>query len=317
MIKVGIAGADNPMAGELLRLCLRHPDVDIVSAYAGSLAGLSVGAFHHGFIGEENIVFSSNFDATNLDVAFIFNPLYSDSDWAKLMADRQKLRLIIFPGAESVATALPRTPVYGLSEMNRKPMVRGAREALVPDSIAAPVLTALYPFASHLLLRGDLDINVEAPADMISDSALNKSEREIERELASVQASFLGKVRIHAKESAGPRAMKISMRLPSTVALEEILKAYDSVYDDHNFTFVVTHPVGPEEVESTNKIIISLSKPSSSEIDINIVADPRMRGGAGEAIHIMNLLLGLHEKTGLDLKTSAWMSPKVKGNGLK
>lgn len=306
MIKVGIAGADNPMAGELLRLCMRHPDVDIVSAYAPSLAGRSVDTVHHGFIGEEKITFSANFDATSLDVAFIFRPLYADSDWAKLMADRQQLRLIIFPGAESVASALPSSPVYGLSEMNRKSLVRGAREAIVPDALASPVITALYPLASHLLLTGDIHLKVSAPADMISESGLQHAAKEIERELASVQASFLGNVSISASDSGSPRSMSVSIKLPSAVAIEELLKIYDSVYDDHNFTFVVTHPVGPEEVEATNKIIISISRSSDQEIELTVVADPRMRGGAGEAIHIMNLFLGLHEKTGLDLKTTAW-----------
>ncbi|MDE5652295.1 MAG: hypothetical protein K2I48_02355, partial [Muribaculaceae bacterium] len=145
MIKVGIAGADSRIAGEILRLCLHHPDVDIVSAYAPAYAGRSVASVHTGFIGEPRLLFSSSFDATALDVAFIMHPIYSDSDWAKLMSDRKDLRLIIFPGAESVAGALPSSPVYGLSEINRKPMVRGAREAIVPDCVASPVLVALYP----------------------------------------------------------------------------------------------------------------------------------------------------------------------------
>ncbi|MDE6271714.1 MAG: hypothetical protein K2M31_01750 [Muribaculaceae bacterium] len=306
MIKVGIAGADNAVAGELMRLCLRHPDVDIVSAYAPKLAGHSVDTQHHGFIGEEKILFSSNFDATSLDVAFIFTPLYTDADWAKLMSDRDSLRLIIFPGSEEIARALPRTPVYGLPEMNRKPLVRGAREAVVPDSLASPALVALYPLASHLMLGGHLTIKVKAPKDLITPFRIRHSEAEIAEQLAGVQASFLGKINIEAEDSGSHRSMALTMRIPSNVSLEELLKIYDSVYDDHNFTYVVTHPVGPEEVESTDKVIISISKPTPQEIELKVVADPRMRGGAGEAIHIMNLLLGLHEKTGLDLKTSSW-----------
>ncbi len=306
MIKVGIAGAENPDAGELLRLCLRHPDVEIVSAYVPKLAGHSVDTVHHGFIGEEKILFTSNLDATSLDVAFIFTPMYTDSDWAKLMSDRDSLRLIIFPGAEEVARALPRTPVYGLPEMNRKPLVRGAREAIVPDPIASPALVALYPLASHLMLGGNLTIKVQAPSDLITSDRLRHSEAEISRELAEVQASFLGNVSLEASDSGAPRSMILTMKIPSSVSIDELLKIYDSVYDDHNFTFVVTHDVGPEDVEATNKVIIALSKPSQEQIEIKVVADPRMRGGAGEAMHIMNLLLGLHEKTGLDLKTSSW-----------
>lgn len=306
MIKVGIAGADNPIAGELMRLCLRHPDVEIVSAFAPGVAGRSISSVHHGFIGEPKILFSSHFDATSLDVAFILSPIYSDSDWAKLMADNPSLRMIIFPGAEQVAAALPSNPVYGLSEMNRKPMVRGAREAIVPDPIASPILTALYPLALHLMLSGDLKIKLNAPGDLISEEKIKKSSAEIKRELGAIQSSFNGDVKIEAAPTTHPRQMSVSMILSSATSIDEILKIYDSIYDDHNFTFVVTYSVGPEEVESTDRIIISVSKPSSGELQLDIVSDPRMRGGAGEAIHIMNLFLGLHEKTGLDLKTSAW-----------
>lgn len=306
MIKVGIAGADNPVAGELLRLCLHHPDVDIISAYAPQHAGKNVTTVHHGFIGEEKILFTSNFDATSLDVAFIFSPIYSNSDWAKLMADRNQLKLIVFPGAEEVASALPRDPVYGLSEMNRKALVRGAREAIVPDSVASPALIALYPLALHLMLKGNLHLELTAPKDLISEDRLNNSALEIERELASVQASFLGNVFLETKETSNQRALTLTMRIPTNVSTSEILKIYDSIYDDHNFTFVVTQPIGPEDVEATDKVIISVSKPSDTEVELKVVADPRMRGGAGEAMHIMNLLQGLHEKTGLDLKTSSW-----------
>ncbi|MDE6330029.1 MAG: hypothetical protein K2L83_04870 [Muribaculaceae bacterium] len=306
MIKVGIAGADSRIAGEILRLCLHHPDVDIVSAYAPAYAGRSVASVHTGFIGEPRLLFSSSFDATALDVAFIMHPIYSDSDWAKLMSDRKDLRLIIFPGAESVAGALPSSPVYGLSEINRKPMVRGAREAIVPDCVASPVLVALYPLAMHLMLSGDIDIRLSAPADIITPERLAASCDEIRRILASVQTSYNGNVRITACDSGAARRMLIEMKITSATPVEELLKIYDSVYDDHNFTHVVTSPITPAEVESTERVVISVGKSAPSEISLTVAADPRMRGGAGEAIHIMNLFLGLHETTGLDLRSTAW-----------
>lgn len=306
MIKIGIAGADNPVAGELLRLCLHHPDIDIVSAYAPKYAGHSVSAVHPGFIGEQKILFTSNLDVTSLDVAFIFDPVYSETDWSKLMSDNSALRLIIFPGAEQIATGLPRDPIFGLSEINRKPLVRGAREAVVPEPISVAVLTALYPLARHLILSGDLKISVSAPGDIISPERLGRAQNEIKRELSKVQTSFQGNVIIEVADSKEARAMEIKISLPTSTPIDEAMKIYDSIYDDHNFTYVVTHPVGKEEIWATNKVIIQIAKNNPASLDINVVADPRMRGGAGEAMHIMNLMLGLHEKTGLDLKTTYW-----------
>lgn len=303
MIKVGIAGADLPVAGELLRLCLHHPDVEIISAYAPAWSGRNVSEVHRGFIGEPRVIFSSNLDATALDVAFILTPVYSDSDWSKLMTDRQNLHLVLFPGTESLADGLPTNPVYGLSEIYRKSMVRGAREAVVPSPFASPALVALYPLARHLLLPQRVEIRLDAPADMIASDDVEKARQEVSRELMTAQTSFSGNVDFIVSPSSSSRAMTMKILLPTSISVEEILKIYDSIYDDHNFTFVVTTPVSPEDVAGTNRILISVERKDSDHILLTVVADPRMRGAAGEALHIMNLFFGLHEKTGLDLKT--------------
>ena len=52
----------------------------------------------------------------------------------------------------------------------------------------------------------------------------------------------------------------------------------------------------------TQKCVVALSKPAPDTVHVESVADCRMRGGAGEAVHILNLMCGLHERTGLALK---------------
>lgn len=306
MIRIGIVGADTRVGAELLRILLHHPDVEIITAHAPEKAGMAVASVHHGFIGEERIKFSSNFDATALDLAFLIKPIYSESDWVKLMADSPGLKIIRFPGAEisDMATSLP--PVYGLSEIYRKPLVRGARMALVPGVIASPVLVALYPLARHLMVKGDLEISISAPADIITSDNIKKAEKEISENLKKIQSSFTGCVTVNAAPIDNERAMSLHLELPSSTSIDEILKIYDSIYDDHNFTFVVNFPVGTAETEGTEKVIISVSNPVAGRIALDIVADPRMRGSAGEAVHIMNLLFSLHEKTGLNLPASRW-----------
>ena len=96
------------------------------------------------------------------------------------------------------------------------------------------------------------------------------------------------------------------IRLECQPDLEQILQMYEEVYDDHNFTSIVTSPVNPIETEGTNKVIISISKPDAATLCLDIVADGRMRGGAGEAVHLLNLLFALHEQTGLKLKASRY-----------
>ena len=100
--------------------------------------------------------------------------------------------------------------------------------------------------------------------------------------------------------------MRMECDIPCRTELAEILRLYDSHFDDHNFTFHVSYPVGMEEVEGTDRCVISLSKPTPDTLHVEAVADARLRGGAGEAVHLMNLLFGLHERVGLTLKASVY-----------
>ena len=69
---------------------------------------------------------------------------------------------------------------------------------------------------------------------------------------------------------------------------------------------MVTYPVDYREVAGTDRCIVSLSKSDEDSLRISVEVDAALRGGAGEAVHLMNLLFGLHEKTGLDLKASTF-----------
>lgn len=306
MIKIGITGGETKTAGELLRLALHHPDVEISTVHSPANSGKAITTVHHGFIGEEKILFTSNFDATGLDIAFLIKPVYSSVDWAKLMADRPGLRIVLFPESASLDEAMSTSGVYGLSEMNRKPLVRSARIARIPLPLVSPILVAAYPLAYHLMLPGKLSLEIEAPRDLIEEAGEEQLKEEISGNLKSVQASYSGNLELDLKAGDSDRSMRIAFEIPSETDPEEILKIYNTIYDDHNFTFMTFHKVAAEEVEGTNRIIISILQPQEGKIRIEAIADARMRGGAGEAIHIMNLLFHLHEKTGLELKASKW-----------
>ncbi|MDE7179897.1 MAG: hypothetical protein K2N88_01690, partial [Muribaculaceae bacterium] len=119
--------------------------------------------------------------------------------------------------------------------------------------------------------------------------------------LREIQRSFNGSVKISLSEATTRRSAKMTLRFPSALSQTNMLQLYD-VYDDHNFSFAVENPAGVSEVAGTNKIVVTVGRTDMGEADITAVADCRLRGAAGEAMHIMNLMFGLHEKTGLALK---------------
>lgn len=312
MIKVAISGADSPDAGELIRILINHPDVDLRSISASGREGLHANAVHRGLIGETDISFSSFPKLDRADILFICSPGLTPSD-IPASAYGDNLKTISFNPGETICGA-DLEPVFALPEINRKALVRGAMAAVLPSPVASLVLCALYPLALNMILPNDLSIHLYVPDDISAGRALNRSSEEIKAALADAQKSFCGKVEFSTHPVKENRGMMMETDIPCSVGLEHILELYD-IYDDHNFSFVVMSPVDTADVVGTDKCIISISKPDDSTLRVRAVADCRMRGAAGEAVHVMNLMFGLHEKTGLALKTSLF-SPKAAPDGL-
>ena len=79
----------------------------------------------------------------------------------------------------------------------------------------------------------------------------------------------------------------------------------DRYYHDHNFVFLVDRPIVTADVENTNKCLLYLEKDDSSQmLTIHAMMDLLLKGSAGTAVHVMNLLFGLHERVGLNLKAT-------------
>lgn len=304
MIKIGIIGADSPQAGELLRILVNHPEVDIISLYAPGMAGREISSCHHGFIGERAFNFSDKINPAKLDAVFITD----DSEMGRRIVDRVEewpdLRIINlspsrFDNWENSDME------YGLSEINRKPLVRGAKTAILPSAAAAVALIALYPLASNLLLASDIDIVISAPPSLQSPDPKH-IEAEITRQLKKYQNSFEGKVNVTFTKGNTERGIRAKASMKCPLSAMEVDKFFEAIYDDHNFTFMTMEQVDEKEVEGTQKCVVSFCKPGAGLIEINAVADAFMRGGAGDAVHMLNLLFALHEKVGLHLKSSVF-----------
>ena len=69
-INVSIVGGAGYTAGELLRILIHHPMVNISSVYSTSNAGNPVTKVHDDLFGETDIVFSDKIDE-NADVVFL------------------------------------------------------------------------------------------------------------------------------------------------------------------------------------------------------------------------------------------------------
>lgn len=302
MIKAGITGADSKAAGELIRILVNHPDVEIMSLSAPDSRGHKVAARHHGLIGELDMEFSDRQDLGKLDVVFICSEKEEAEQFLSLIeaAKYPDLRIIDMSGAAAGRDGF----ICGVSELFRKPMVRGAKTVFIPPAEASAALISLYPLAANLLLQGDIEIALSLPENVSAGLASGEIAAEAIR---SVQNSFSGNINFSVSENPEEaRGMKMRTVIPMQLSLPDVLDLYENIYDDHNFTFLTSRSVSSREAAGTHRCILTLSKPEAGKLQIEAVADAHLRGGAGDAVHCMNLLFGLHERTGLSLKTSAF-----------
>ena len=84
-----------------------------------------------------------------------------------------------------------------------------------------------------------------------------------------------------------------------------LYKLYESYYDRDSFTHIVNKPIDLKEVINTNKCLIHLEK-HGNKLLITSIIDNLLKGASGQAVHNMNLLFGLAETVGLQLKPSAF-----------
>lgn len=301
MVKVSIIGAENPVAGELIRILVHHPETELISLFSPNYSGRSVSALHHGLIGENPLYFSDKIDFENTDLYIITTPSGLVTKLKDIVLNDDSTKLISL--RKDFIKEVDSSEI-GLSEINRKALVRGAKFAYIPSSLIAGSLIVLVPLAHFLLLRDEINISLYLPKDIIKDTNFPEETESIENILKRYQHSFNGKVSLNISQSDGERQALAIIRLNSQLSIEEIKKIYSDIYDDHNFTFLSENKVDTSEIEGTQKTLLYIYKPSENTLEIQVVYDPRMRGGAGDITHVMNLFFGLHEKTGLDFKPS-------------
>ena len=301
MVKLEIVGANSSMAGELIRILINHPEADIVNLYSPSLPGRSVASIHHGLIGESPLFFSDKFNLDNIDLVFIIENDPIVTELLNQLENYPDLKII------SLDTKISSDSSIGISEINRKELVREARKAYIPHPAVVVSLIPLVPLARFMLLNSDISIEISLPRDLINNTKPNEIENLISQQLLNNQPSFNKKVNLTLQPSQNSeREIEAKILMTSSLPLEEVENIYEQTYDDHNFTFLTSNDISGKDVEGTHKNLIQISKPDLDTLQIKTVADARLRGGAGDAVHVMNLFFGLHEKTGLSLKPSRY-----------
>lgn len=101
------------------------------------------------------------------------------------------------------------------------------------------------------------------------------------------------------------RGIWVTAYFPYEGSLEEAYEAYSKFYQDAAYTYVSKNDIDLKQVVNTNKGLVHL-KIEAGQLVIYSAIDNLLKGASGQAVQNMNLAFGLDEKTGLQLKSTAF-----------
>jgi N-acetyl-gamma-glutamyl-phosphate reductase len=317
-IKVGVIGGAGYTAGELLRILINHPNVEIVFVNSSSNAGNPIADVHSGLIGETDLVFTSELPFGSVDALFLCSA-HGDS---KKFMDCNEVPVsvkIIDLSTDYRAKSPNHDFVYGLPELNRDE-IRTATRVANPGCFATAIQLALFPLAAAGLLTDEIHVNAITgstgagvkPSDTSHFSWRNNNISiykpfdhqhlgEIGQSILQLQAGFKKSLNFIPVRGNFARGIYATTYTTCALSLDDAKKLYNDFYKDAAFTFVVNKNPDMKQVVNTNKGIIYLEKHGDKLLIVSMI-DNLLKGASGQAVQNMNLMFGLDEKTGLGLK---------------
>ena len=154
MIRAGIIGGAGYTAGELLRILVNHPEVEIVFVQSESNAGNRICDVHQGLYGDTELLFSDSFDLNDIDVLFLCSGHGKSEAFWKENAKPDGLKVIDL--AQDYRDEHDGY-VYGLPEWQKDRIAKASKLAN-PGCFATGIQLALLPLAAAGKLSGDVNV---------------------------------------------------------------------------------------------------------------------------------------------------------------
>ena len=154
MVKVGIIGGAGYTAGELIRLLLNHPQVEIAFVHSSSNAGNPICQVHGGLWGETDLCFAADYDLSAIDLLFLCSAHGKSRAFWQENTMPEGLKVIDL--AQDFRDESDGY-IYGLPEWQRE-RIKGATKIANPGCFATAIQLALLPLASTGALRNEVHI---------------------------------------------------------------------------------------------------------------------------------------------------------------
>ncbi|WP_431037592.1 N-acetyl-gamma-glutamyl-phosphate reductase [Streptomyces sp. P6-2-1] len=332
-MKATVVGAGGYIGGELLRLLLDHPHLELTQATSTRLRGRPLHSAHPNLRGANAPAFVADEDATETDVAFLAVPHGSSAPaverWSALAptvvdlsADHRvpddALRARHYPHSPAKREWLDRFRP-GIPELYRE-RLRGASHIAVAGCMAGAGILALHPLAAAGLVAGPALVDARtgsSGAGRVPDEGSHHPERagalrmakpHGHRHTAEIEQACGVPVRMTVTAVDAVRGVQVAVHItPSRPVTErELWALYRDAYGGEPFVRLVRERSAlrrmpdPKILSGTNFCDIGLSLNSEGDHLIVVAAlDNLVKGGAGNAVQCVNIAAGLEESAGL------------------
>lgn len=322
-INVGILGAAGYTGGELIRLLIHHPQATIRFAHSRSQAGKPLYTQHADLFGETEITFADTLPFEEIDVLFLCLGHGESRRFLEQQPLPPTLRVIDlttdFRHRASNEWKGERF-VYGLPELNRE-QIQEARFIANPGCFATAIQLGLLPLAKQGPLPNihTTGITGSTGAGQSLSNTTHFSWRanniqayktldhqhgqEIGESLMQLSGQEQMELNFVPWRGDFTRGIFISSTVECELSLEHLRQLYADYYSQHPFTHLCEETIFLKQVVNTNKALIQLEK-VGSKLVVHSVIDNLLKGASGQAVQNMNLLFGLPENSGLQLKAS-------------
>lgn len=322
MVRVGILGAAGYTGGELIRLLLNHPEAEIVFANSESNAGNPVADVHEGLYGDTELCFTSEMPFDSVDVVFFCFGHGKSEAFLKEHSIPENVKIVDL--AQDFRLEAPdHDYVYGLPEINKERIAK-AQHVANPGCFATCIQLGLLPAASMGLIKGSVAVNAitgSTGAGQKATATTHFSWRnnnmsiykafthqhvpEIRQSLRQVQGHIDADIDFIPYRGDFSRGIFATEVIKTDRPLEEIVEAYKAFYRDARFTHYVDKAIDMKQVVNTNKALVHCDK-YGDKLLVTSTIDNLLKGAVGQAVQNMNIMFGLDEATGLNLKSSAF-----------
>ena len=324
MIRAAIAGGTGYTGGELFRILINHPEVEIVAATTTSSEGTRVDEVHRDLIGETDMVFGTGLN--DPDVIFLclghglsreFLDTHEISDDCRIIDLGNDFRLD--------GSYRGRNFVYGLCE-SAKEDIRNASDIANPGCFATAIQLAVLPLASAGLLNDEIHVTAVTGSTGAGKKPGETTHFSYRSDNISIYKLFthqhLGEIRKNISRVSGKPEPVVNFvplrgdfargifasvytRAVPGLADEDYISVFEDYYGDSPFVFHSRKGISMKEVVNTNKGLVH-AELHDGYIHISSAIDNLIKGASGQAVQNMNLMFGLPEDTGLHLKPSAF-----------